>query len=131
MVLGVTPEDLVVLIGHDGQEVVFPDQHGYKARKGYHIQEIINCVISMGHGLMPIEKYPCSIPVTDCKHIHDVFDNIIARHRFKSLIKDKIAILEGQGHACAWDGEKIYDPMDTIYDLDNPKFRPMTAWILI
>jgi len=133
MILDIEPQHLIRCIGHDGQQVWWPEnKHTSYKKRSFHIQEIIEVCLSFGHGLCPIEIDPCSAPGNDPGNYKRICED--GEERFKRLINGKRGILigktkSGMGHACAWDGEKVYDPNGYIYPLDD--FESHECWILI
>ena len=132
MVLDVDPNTLIAEIGHDGQDIWWPACTGASRKRGIHIQEIIDCAHARGHGLMPIEVFPCSSPGPGIEpieiwkdgHCHARFENMIAFHPGILIGESE----NGIGHAWAWDGEKVYDPRGYICKLDDCAIRE--CWLL-
>jgi len=132
MVLDEEPEVLMGEIGHDGQEIWWPDNKNPK--RGVHIQECIDCCLRRGYGLVPIELFPCSAPVDAPQDYRYIYDTIEATSRFMNNIADERGIIiginnQGNGHAVAWDGEMIHDPIGKIYPLED--FNIRECWMVI
>ncbi len=104
-------------------------------RRGYHIQEIIDCCLKRGYALCPIEIHPRMAPLgyDDLWKLMDK-DRDKLNRRFLSIILNKKGIINGESksgypHTVAWDGENIHDPLDgVIKPLDS--FRMRDCWIL-
>lgn len=130
MLLNEDPEKLKEEIGHDGMEIWWPDVLGKYCFRNFHIQEIQDCCLSRGFGLVLIEKNPCSKTLTkpvDIKIIHSLEE---AAKRFYKSIKNNPGLLITLQHACAWDGQgKIYDPRGFITN-DFSKYDFLEAWLL-
>jgi hypothetical protein len=102
-------------IGHPGAEEPY-EQKGLKA--GFHEQECIEVVTSMGFACTPIELVPTISPFADGRQARPIYfglgidDNW---HRLLTHMKGARGVLTGiykpkeMGHAVAWDGERIYD----------------------
>ena len=122
MVLDINREALIDRIGHDGGEIVFPEQPEPMKRQGFHIQEIIDVAVESGYWVMPIEVMPSS--TTDGKNN---FDIEIKDHgqRLTDHMADWPGIIVGRSrrmnHAVAWDGKMVYDPVGKIYAFDDIK----------
>ena len=135
MVLDEPPEILIREIGHDGQEIWWPELSKSFQKRSFNIQEIIDCFIHRGFGLMPIHIYPCNVPPVGMVQPKMVWDQSKCEKRFLNLIDGQEGIITGQRegslvpHAVAWDGHKIYDPMGMIYEID--KFTIKEAWIKV
>lgn len=133
MILDTTQENILAEIGHDGSEVWWPNLVGPCRTRGIHIREIINCVLSRGQGIVPLDMYPSTAPNSTTEP-HPLWHSQEAVGRFHNQIKGYRAILvgvnsRGAGHACAWDGSKVYDPARGIYAIQE--FNCRQAWILV
>lgn len=122
MVLDVNRESLMALVGHDGGEIVFPDQPEPMKRQGFHIQEIIDVAVELGWWVMPIEVMPSS--TTDGVNNFDIkIDNY--HDRLMRHMANRPGIITGisrkMHHAVAWDGAEIYDPVGKVYSFDDIK----------
>ena len=135
MVLDEPPEKLIREIGHDGQSVWWAELSKSFQIRSFNIQEIIDCFIHRGLGLMPIHLYPCNVPPVGMVKPRMVWDAKKCDARFINLIENVEAIITGQrkdslvSHAVAWDGKKVYDPMGMIYEID--KFMVKEAWLKV
>lgn len=133
MVLGVEPKVLKNEIGHSGLKIWWKFEQGNMRYRGHHIQEIIDCCIRRGRSLMLIDYLPNMSPRPGIKgRLIESSDDLI--NRFKNIIIGKLGILIGKSksginHACAWDGNKVYDPNGQIYKLND--FNIRECWILI
>lgn len=135
MVLDELPKRLIREIGHDGQTVWWPKLSKSFQIRSFNIQEIIDCFIRRGLGLMPIYLYPCNVPPVGMAQPKMVWDAHECDARFMNRIENVEAIITGQRitsqvpHAVAWDGKKIYDPMGKIYGIED--FVIKEAWIKV
>ena len=134
MLLDVDPEILIKEIGHDGQEIWWSSLSKSFKHRSFNIQEIIDCCIRRGYGLMPIQLFPCNVPPVGNVNPKMIWDQKKCEERFLNRITNVPAILTGQRaeslvpHAVAWNGKKIYDPMGEIYEID--RFTIKEAWLL-
>lgn len=127
MVLDVEPEILIKEIGHDGQEIWWPEVENGK--RGMHIQEIMDCFWHRGFGLVLIEKMPRSAPYGHDELARVVLDPNRIETRFLYHLYNRRAILISQSHACAWDGSQVYDPNGKVtYNIGGYGF--IEAWIM-
>lgn len=133
MVLDVSVKDIISAIGHDGMEIVNPSRPDNERYRSVHIQEIIDCFILRGFGLMPIERV-CSIGYEFGGNI-DVYGSRSDK-RFKGYMHGREGIMIGSSkyrpnepHSWAWDGKNCYDPNGFIADLDDYIIRE--AWMKV
>ena len=127
MVLNVDPKELIDEIGHNGQEVWWPNRNKPYNLRGYHIQEMIDCCWRRGYAVTPISAMPA---LGVLESVQRVWDEKDALNRFESYLNGKKGVLIGSSfaHACAWDGEKVFDPNGIIYDLSL--FQVKEIWIV-
>lgn len=122
MILGLPVSKVIEMVGHDGSEIVFPDQPEPSCRRSFHIQELIDVCMSMLVTVTEIQRVPCMGPRNDEEFLVLEDDD-----RFFRYVRAHSGVLcgltrEGGYHAVAWDGEKIYDPKGFICDLSE--FNP-------
>ncbi len=133
MLLDERPETLAKEIGWSGREIWWPNLAGTRRHRTHHIQEMIDCCLRRGFGLMKIELLSTITPGIPSKP-RMIYNGEKALTRFLLAIENQKGILVGETeggimHACAWDGKKIYDPRGMIRDLDE--FTIRHAWILV
>jgi hypothetical protein len=134
MVLDAEPADLLLEIGHDGREIMFPEVIGTIRQRSFHIQEIIDCCLKRGRSLTPIDIAPCTAPDGHPDLAREIWDREDAKKRIRKLLTGTRAILigrtshKGLGHACAWDGEKVYDPRGMICEIGETFIHQ--AWLV-
>lgn len=58
MVIGVPVAELIEQIGHDGLNVIWPEEQGAKRYLGFHIQELIAALLEREYAIVPIEPAP-------------------------------------------------------------------------
>lgn len=121
MCLGVETDAIHEFLGHDGTDVWFPPHN----MRGVHIQEIIDYAIIKGKTFFPIEREPCIAPdeETEPREIYTM-----PNARFSYYIGGRVCILIMEGHACAYDGENVFDPKGYIKPLDL--YNPYEAWVM-
>jgi hypothetical protein len=129
MVFDVDPDELIKEIGHDGQEIWWPEYNDARKYRGHSMQEIIDCGIRRKIGLIPIDAMPMQAPTGALPRL----TYADCQDRFIGYIDGCYAIIVGQllgsevGHACAWDGSKLYDPNGVMNGLSDLSIR--TAWL--
>ena len=133
MVLEVDPKVLVAEIGKDGLDTWWSDLDPPRCYRSFHIQEIIDCFLERNFALTPIEIYPVLVPQGHPENMKRTNTDEEAQKRFEEHITNRSGILiglhsSGGGHACAWDGRRVYDPNGNIYGLDG--FFVRECWIM-
>ena len=135
MALEVPAGDLYKEIGHDGQEIWFPQlPFGSPRKRSFHIQEMIDCCLSRGVAAVPVELEPRLCPQGLPSLARDVWDQERAHARFNNLISGRTAVLIGRGrnnggHACAWDGSMVFDPRGYVYGVMD--FKIAQAYLIL
>ncbi len=105
MILGITHEEVLELLGHDGRDIVNESGVGSAKYRGVHIQEIQNICCGMGKALIPYEPIPnlAGAPI-------ECWGTYIQRE----IMPGSVGLILGHNrsgrHCVAWDGNKILDP---------------------
>jgi len=134
MALDADPNELIAEIGHDGTGIMFPQVIGTIRQRSFHIQEIIDCCWKRGKALTPIDIAPCTAPDGHPDLVQEIWDREKAKARITKYLTGNIALLigrlgvKGLGHACAWDGELVYDPRGKIYKIGETFIHQ--AWLI-
>jgi len=133
MVLNEEPENLIKELGHDGLDVVWPDHVGAARSRGVSMQEVQDLCMPRGHALAFIEAYPHSISLEGAEP-YPVYSEAQASERIYKILHRRTAILIGQmpsnlQHACAWDGQRVFDPQGRTYELEHFPLREV--WLLV
>ena len=119
MVLDVHPDVLTELIGHDGEEIIFPKLPSDINKRGFHTQEITDCAVKYGYAVTEIQAIPYLTPDGEHEYLIE-FPN---GKRFENHIEGNMGIFTGRtkkcGHAVAWDGAMIFDPRGKICSFDD------------
>lgn len=150
MALGISVEQLIKMIGHDGSEEPYTSLPGQKA--GFHEQECIEVCQQLGYACTPIEIVPQMKPVPDgpVRAVWFPSEKLTADpeernwQRFVGHLKWTRGVITGVkinanskvviGHAVAWDG-LVHDSQGKgfVYPIDeanNYGFVPRTYWKL-
>lgn len=121
--LNVPVEELITVIGHDGSQIMFPDEKFPANMRGFHPQELFDACAKLGTLFVTIEPYPCFMAPSDHNKIQAIYDDPIPRFTECLRVFDGVLIgatHEGQRHAIAWFNGKIIDPSGRIdITLDN------------
>lgn len=106
---GVPIERILLAIGHDGSEVIFPDLDDPVCRRGFHPQELCKALLEFHFLFATFERSFIGF-LDDLHHWEE------DEEQFFELLIDSIGVLgvkvraTGQLHAVAWDGLECYDP---------------------
>lgn len=135
MAIDHTPEWFIEEIGHDGSDEPYA-KPGLKA--GFHEQECIEVLQRWGYACTPIEIGPMISPhhdLHDARHIYFGSEMTANWERLLRHLKGAQGVLTGvyknTGHAVAWDGAEIYDPMWRCYLLEDAHkhgYTPICFW---
>jgi hypothetical protein len=148
MVLDLSVEEFIKMIGHDGSAEPYPAYPGQKA--GFHEQECIEVVQQLGYACTPIEIVPQIMPMQGgpTRPIWFPMDRVddpeganwqrFLRHLDGSYgvltgVRQRINSVKSLGHAVAWDGHGVYDPQGDgfLYNIDEASdfgFIPRNYW---
>lgn len=133
MALGLPVEQVIKRCGHDGSEILFPGLPEPQCRQGFHLQEMVDVCLALRHICIPIEKEP--LIIADEQHIVHLFKGPIERderlrHNMRLCWGVCTGEINGNTHACAWDGyvNILYDPTGFIYPAE--KMSIDTFWIV-
>jgi hypothetical protein len=132
MVLGVHKWAVLEYIGHDGSEIKYADLKDPNGRRGFHIQEIIDVATQYGASVTPIQPVPCSTPGPESLTFEVDFKISQTERLYRYMDGTSgiiTGIVNGVGHAVAWDGTKCYDPRGRICDLDDLRMDIDCYWL--
>jgi hypothetical protein len=122
MVLELEKWAVIHYIGHDGSEIMYHDLKDPNGRRGFHMQEIIDVATQYGVAVTPVQPIPCSTPGPESL-MFEVDFKISPAERLEQYMSGTVGIItgviNGVGHAVAWDGTECYDPRGRICDLDS------------
>lgn len=119
MALSITTEQLIMEVGHDGSEIIFPDLPEPMCRRGFHSQELIHVARCRGWAVTAVELNPCTSPTNGSGVLYPVQirNNV---ERFANAVYSTMGILEGRckkcRHAVHYDHGVIYDPGGRMYE---------------
>lgn len=125
--LGISTDALIKEIGHNGNEVLWPEYGDDRRYRGFSIAEVQTCFWKRNKMLAPIFVFPIIAP--DYSAVpHRIWSVEQAAERYGAMIRDRRAIIMGRlrqsdsGHAVVYDENKYIDPrkptpQDTLFDL--------------
>lgn len=117
MALDVPYKDILAFCGHDGSEIVFPDDVEL-GRRAFHAQEMMMFAMYRGVFVTPIEMRPRS--VNKYGVLYSLPPQGLYVRDFLGSHSGVIAgRMQGNSHAVAWDGNLIYDPNGTTYEMND------------
>ncbi len=131
MALDVPVADLIAEIGHDGGAYPL----GLTDRRGFHVQELIDCCLKRGFAVTPIEVFPVLMDSAGHHWAGHHLDQHDLHLRFHDTLVETQGVIEGEGirygHMVAYDRGCIYDPDGYEYsaaDFNIYNFTPLCAW---
>lgn len=132
MVLDVAVEALIIQLGHDGSQILWPDLPEPYRRRGFHIQEMIDFSWHLGYTVTQFEALPVSQGRADVQPIA-IPMRWAPSERLKSVMSVCNGVitgetLRGQPHAVAWDKNSCLDPNGETYNLEQ--FRLQCFWAI-
>jgi|SRR5215471_2668822 len=79
MALGVSEDDLMNVIGHQGDEVIWPDLQEPYMRRSFHISELVIASLKLGYSASPVDALPVSEikPSLKINHVKDKINRAI------------------------------------------------------
>jgi len=137
MTLDTSIADLLLAVGHDGGEIIFPGLDEPFCRRGFHIQELIDVAVARGFAVTPIELCPVLQPTEDSMLRHTVAYREGNWRRFANTIARSRGVIDGMGfrcgHSVAYDHGRIFDPDGPVYDYsrlacETHRFYTRCAW---
>ena len=119
MVLNLPIEDVILIIGHDGSDILFPNQEEPYCRRSFHIQELIDVSLKHGYSVTEILLNSYLEVMNETVDVQE-----FGADRIEDYLQNYTGVLIGREgtripHAVAWDGIDILDPNGTVYHLDN------------
>ena len=127
MLLDITLEEVFDRVGHDGSDRFFE----CGARRGFHMQEIMDLCEEEDCFLSPLELAPSLMLGKDA-------DFIWKPERFCKRFMDKttgkgilMGVTDKVGHSVAMENQKVYDPKGKTWNLADASandFHPVTFW---
>lgn len=106
MSLEVSQKELIDLIGHDGSEILWPEEPEPQCRRGFHLQELLVAALKINYCYFRFDFTAKSNPKAPIKIE-------IPGWSLEDFIQYKNCVIIGQRynnyHAVAWSGNFIYD----------------------
>ena len=120
MLLDLPIQQIIKEIGHDGSEILWPNDP--RPHMAFSMQEITDIAIRHRVALVPIHGYPVSVDSNDENPVPIFKDH---EARLIDHMTGNPGLITGyyspdKFHLVAWDGAQVYDPMDgRIYNFDQ------------
>lgn len=122
IVLGISFEEILGKVGHDGSEITHAGLGEPRNRRGFHMQEMVKMCLQMGMSVTPVDLWPQASPVLlkgEEELLEPVRFNTGMWNWFTYNLFTTEGVVEcrsmvGNGHALAYQGKGqhaiIYDP---------------------
>ena len=118
MLLDVEPSEIIEILGHDGIDIWWPELAVPNCFRGVHIQEILDVCAHFGYGLICYQVMPRTSPFGRVDMVRNIFEVDKALERIDRYLKEP-GLIVTDVHACAWDGESVYDPNGMITSIQS------------
>ena len=138
---GIDREVLLSYLGHDGSEIVFPNEPEPTCRRGFHVQELLYAGFKLGHNFMPLELVPVSRSPLN-RDPEFVIEDAVRYEYIARTIKINLGFITGVqrssasgniAHAVAFKNGYIVD-FERKYLFDDHLqrgFIPQTVWVKV
>ena len=117
MALDVDQSRLMLTIGSDPHEKLWPDLLEPECFRGHHIQEMIDAALDMDYAVTEIQVRP-SFWQLGLSQVIPLLDND-GTHRLLYHVENTQGVFRLATHAVAWDGKMVYDPQGTMYRIET------------
>jgi len=118
MAMGVSVDELLEAVGHDGSKIIFPTLPEPACRQGFHVQEFIVVALQRGLAVTPVELFPV-LASSDERQTHTILYPDNNWKRFADTLATSRGVIDGTGfrfgHMVAYDHGRIYDPKGSVY----------------
>lgn len=129
MALDISLSEMLGRIGHSGDAIVWPDLPEPLRRRTFHIQECTAVCLYLGFGVTEYQFGPMltadGINVLEITPLIDI----------AKLMSVSKGVLIGKGrkrgHAVAWDGKHVFDPLGMVYDIENQSMFTPSSYFLV
>ena len=117
MALDTPLDELIRLLGHDGSEIIFPNNNDPHNRRSFHPQEILD--VAEEYYCKTFIVYEATPTISDGK-IEIPID--MPKDRMYDIMDGEIGVIQGFNpngnyHAIAWDGYNIFNPGNGNYNI--------------
>jgi len=106
MAFNIPVKEFIEHIGHDGSEILYPDNFDPYRRKSFHIQEMITLALQSDYSVTELQRKPAS-SVGGFIHCLPELDMGPYLQRYTGVLTGTHT---GIPHAVYWDGTYILDP---------------------
>jgi hypothetical protein len=111
--------DLMLALGHDGSEIIYPDLPEPSNRHGHNIYELIQVALDMGYAVTPVPLKPAIVPACDRTREFVIGNEKENSMRFVRNLLTSRGIIECYGprgpHVVAYDNGVICDPEGDVF----------------
>ena len=128
---GINVTRLILMIGHDGSKILYPEFDDPHKRQAFHPQELLIVCYEYGFMVMRLDMEVYHGPLgTGPSHVLQLPQNVLNKMLFENNCVLVGTTPSGKRHAVAWcsSRELILDPNGTVYSLD--KFNIETLFVI-
>jgi len=122
MCLSTKTEILFAEVGHDGMEVIYPENIPPYDTRPFCPEELYPSCLKRGYSCVAVNRFNAmSMP-------HGL--HVIRTSFFEYIMQYSGVISCREGHSVAWDKQYIFDPVGKKYPLEKLKYQPDTFIII-
>jgi hypothetical protein len=115
IILDIDQKDLIKEIGHDGSEEWWPTAKYPYNKRGFHIQELIDCCLRRSYAVTQIEPQPCVFSPEENK----IREIDLGEKRFQDILSNNIGVIlgktkTGSRHALSWFKDFAINPANGL-----------------
>src|SRR6266487_4578029 len=121
---------ILELLGHDGSEIIWPEEKGLRQRRGFSVEEFKDIADHFGYALMEIAGCPAISPdgIKAPLFIEQFPFRRNNEERLFHYMSKYPGLIVGYYspeiyHMVAWDRGKVYDPKPRVYTYETTEDR--------
>lgn len=125
-------DELIDFVGHDGSEILWPEEQAPNNRKGFADQEVIDYVWTKGFAVTQILALPYMACASEPENRYMVFDPDRAIRRIGGYLDSNVGVVCGKlvhshiFHASAWTGKQLVEKNLTLDNILAERFYILT-----
>jgi hypothetical protein len=119
--------EVIKLIGHDGSEIMWPENEEPLNRRGFCVEEIVDVLFLIGYTPTWIDFDPMMMEQVNFQ-IKELPTILTKKARVAFYLRYPGVLFGRKGevyHCTAWDGRKVLDPCGDVYNINDFKLEAM------